>query len=179
MFLKIRQWQFRRWKKSKMKYQFNALIYCIKKNFIFFLILFLISTSKCFSINSSPGVKEITILEEVIGINVSLKSLFFLFHFILTFYIITMFYNYEKNNSYEFIITRSNKTFLWKKILLISLFIIIFRSFHFYIVYLFLKDIFVIKWIYFFKNIYIYLLYEFLIFFIYLLLLKIIKTLSN
>lgn len=140
-----------------MKYQVNAFTSCLKKSLFYYIVLFLIVLYNSLHIRSSTTVFDIEVFENILGINVKITSLFFLYQLFLMIYTTVLFLGFEINNSMEFTATRINKISIFYKVCILIGFILFFRIFYSYIVYIFLKSSFEIKLIHFLKSIIIYL----------------------
>ena len=91
-----------------MKYQYNVLLKILSQMKLWFLVYSIIICINVY--NSCSGEIELayTSFKNILGINVSIESLFFLSQMLLTIYFLHLFFCYEKSNSPEFIYLRMN-----------------------------------------------------------------------
>lgn len=150
-----------------MKYNVNVLSKIIRKSFFKIIILSIIMfISLLLVIYFNFGLFSEKNLVRVLGISIfSEKNLLFLiweiYQIATTFYFSYLFYSYEINNSPEFVLLRKSlKKLFLGKFAFVTLFIILFRTILFLILFMFVDNAQFFNVSLFLKNIIIYICYS-------------------
>ena len=148
-----------------MKYQFNVLKKLIKMDFFKLICVFItLFAFNLIVIFFSYGESTIIDFNTMIGI-LDVKDfnlmglLWFLFQVFFVIYMSYRYYFYENDNSSEFILLRIKfKKFVNEKLIVMSLFVILFRLLYYLLVYIIFLNSSFFNLFVFFENIYLYLI---------------------
>lgn len=146
-----------------MIYQTLCLIELFKKKYYKFFLLFIILFVMIVTVSYLSNYEfDIILFESILGTSANYSMfgiLWLLFQLLFHCYIAFLFFDYEKNNSFEFTILRASYfKIIIKKILVLIIFVLFFRILFFLLVFLIFRKTISFSFYIFLKNIIIFII---------------------